>query len=313
MKYLFGLLLSLGLISLCSCSNQDNAISTDVTELTIQSQEHELAALRAKILNYNENVQQSNYTRGKGKTGKKKWWKWLLVGVSDAIGAAVGGGVVGAVGTSAIAGVALSADIGSVNGVDVKAPRRALKRSSEYMYSSIIVDNHLYQENYDDSIGYYHNIALEALLNDSTNVMMFNNAEGDSKMYMINSIMTEICGRNMLQNLSAYDRTVIYNKGNAIANIAVSSDTLEDFIQGIRGVSENLGLSQSEIDVLEAYFDGLSEVVLDDDESIYMNDILSYTDQCNIPSEMKVTLGNIMIVANASMKLWSNTYLAEEE
>ena len=305
-KIIFVLTLVAGIFAMYSCSNQDGSTLSDTSSPTIQTQEKELAELRTMILVYNSEMPSSNVTKG------KKWWKWLrwlFCGVADAAGAAVGG-VYGAVGTSALAGALVgSSDIGNVNGQSL-APRRAGLAGAQ---NGIVIDKTQYQAEFSDSIGYYHNVALAQLLADTETYNKFCTTEGVEQMSFVDNAVETICGKSAVAGLSSSDKYAIYNKGKVISQIAASSESLEDFIKGLKAESGNLGLTIAEIDVLSAYFEGLSEVVLSDENGVYMKDILKYTDQSNLSEDMKVKLGNVMIVANASMKLWGNGVFAIDE
>lgn len=303
-KVIISFVLLLGIFTISSCSNEEDMQTSENLSSESMDCSEQLNELRAKILVYNQAIQPTTITRG------WKWWKWVILGASDAVGGFCGG-LFGGVSASTIVALAWASDVDVVtfNGHEIN---RSMKRSyGPEMYSNLVINSENFIESYSDSVGLYHNESLIDLCSDSTTVQSFNNANNSGKIALISSTIQAIDNANYVGTLSDLAKNVVFTKANIIKEIADISMTLADFMDGIRNISGLLGTTEAELDVLEAYFDGLSQISNIENRSTYMNAVLYDTDRSNIPSEIKVKLGNIMILANASFDLWSNSSMAE--
>jgi hypothetical protein len=305
-KTLFSLTILLGIAVLSSCSNQESVNSSSpITNEGIQYSE-EYAMLQSKIQTYNESLYPTNNALRRG----RKWWQWLLLGASDAFGG-ICGGLFGGVSASAVVGVAMAADVDQVSFEGEAHFRRSASDSiPDNTNEELVIDNNDFIENYDVNIGLYHNEAIMELYDETEEVQEFSTANQERRIEMVTSALNEACNDSVVFDLSAEEKVIAFNKAETIAELAKTSETLEDFISKLRNHTEALGLSNSEIDVLAEFFNGLAEVIYSDESGDYLNTILHYTDESNLPSDLKVKLGNIMILAHASFNLWGNSNLA---
>jgi hypothetical protein len=102
-----------------------------------------------------------------------------------------------------------------------------------------------------------------------------------------------------------------YNKAIGIGQMAEMSNTYNDFFDYLRNVCSTYRIDESEIDVMESFFDGLSEIDIDDLDGNYLEGVLRIIDRSDLSSDLKQELGNAMIVFNASAVIWGNSNLIE--
>lgn len=302
-KVFFSFMLLMGVAVLSSCSNNEDVYTANtVSNETVESN-NQLTELRTKILAYNQTLQPSAVTRG------WRWWKWLILGASDAVGGLCGG-LFGGVSASSIVAVAWASDIDQIGFTGTGSTRSVSDSTNTVNYSGIIINQNEYMEDYADSIGFLHNQAIIDFCSNTAVIQTFNSASVNEKINFIASTLQAVSNNDYISNLSERDKLVAFNKADLIKGIATSSETLSDFMNGLRNNSSVLGMTTSEIDVLEAYFEGLSQIIEHDHNGNYMNTILHYTDRSDLPSELKIKLGNIMILAYASFTLWGNSSMA---
>ena len=298
-KLLFSLTLLIGILVLSSCSNQECAYTHESVVYETLEQSKQLEDLCSKIETYNQTLPSLD-TRGKKKW---KWWQWAILGASDAIGGAAAG-LFGGVSASAVVATAWAAE---VDQIVVKVEVEKGGSHPIPYYTGVIIDNNDFKNNYADSIGYIHNRALVELCSDSTKVQEFCAIDSNGKITMITNTLNMVNNTNSFNQSSAEEKNSAFDKAELIRKIANTADDLNDFISLLHENSSILGVTNSEIDVYEKYFTGLANAIETGDNGNYLNDILHFTDQSNLSSNIKRKIGNVIILANASFRLWYNS------
>ena len=292
-----------------SCSNNDEKI-TDSESITMTQSLSERDIQNLKQLN--RDIQSYNISFVQPKTRGLRSWisKALTVVAADGIGLFSGGP-----GSSALySGVAL---VGVLAGVDkvifdvTISERRELLTRSILDYSGVVIDHNNFLTNYSDSVGFHHNQIIYNLLSDSISSHQFNTFPGFHKTIVFNGICNRFGIQPVTNNNDSVQMVTAYNKAIGIGQMAEMSNTYNDFFDYLRNVCSTYRIDESEIDVMESFFDGLSEIDIDDLDGNYLEGVLRIIDRSDLSSDLKQKLGNAMIVFNASAVIWGNSNLIE--
>lgn len=308
------------LVFFTSCSSVDPQISDVVNSKSVDchSQAVEMLQLQSKVDSLNRTMfpVDNNQTRGLGNFFKK----FFSVVLCDAVGGLFGnlggpcGAAAGAVMMSATAAFVPADNINFSNGLlssssfikdkynqtnsKVNLPNVSLKSSVVPKYDPRIKPGPL------DSIGYYHNKALIELNNianiDKVNVdtLIFTVAETTCRYY--NKPKQEVVAY-LNNNKDMFDEVLISK-----SLMAKDSTSLHSAINVWK---EHYPEQSDKLNVLETFFEGISNLNVDENDGDYFNRVLELISTSSLDEDTKQSLRNAIIVGNASYQLWNTDEL----
>lgn len=304
--------LALMILSMVSCSSELNENSIEEKQLEVCENSKTIELLNVK--NQIETLNQTMFTPKTNTRGIGKWFKKIFAVVTaDAVGGLFGlqiggpcGAAAGAIMASGLAAAVPENHITLLTLLDQFLLTRAdtvIMPTSGLLPTNpvdIALRNVVPSGNWtkSDSIGYYHNLAIieiKSELNDtpvSYDVMLDKVAEKTSVLYDVNAIQIK--------------NDINLNKGffDHAGSSELSAKRMFTFNNLIQAWSALYPDKAEELEVLETFFDGLSNIEVEDNEGEYLDSVLKIINESSLDDNTKQNLRNSFIVGNASYQLW---------
>ena len=311
MKHLILLILGLCTFVFSSCSSDElSTTKMSKTEEFLQKDEvelTELSSVQSQIDSLNQSMfplTNSTQTRGIGKFFKK----FFSIVVCDAIGGLYGnlyGGPVGSVGgailassVAAFAPVELSTN--SISSEDIS--NRPVNSNSIALSPNVIPSEGVNGSliTFNDSIGYLHNEAMIEL-----NQTLTSEERTIDKLALR---VVELTSQNY--NVSEDSLSNYFNANMEFYNDIISENLFESSeattVHEVMSKWKDLYPEQScQFDVLESFFNGISNLEVDNNDGTYLNRVLEIIDSSSLETTTKQNLRNAFVVGNASYQLWN--------
>lgn len=309
MKYnLIKLIIGVLIIVCASCTSQEVSYDNSANqEILSESDMAELSVMQTQIDSINQirfANNDVNTTRGRWKDFWNKFWP---AACGDAAGALLGvfyGGGVGAGVGAAVASLAVFAGIATfqfgqnIHGTPNMAPPGI--NSPEIALNSSILPDISSETAWEDSIGFVHNTIITNVLPElaeedlSIDGIMFKSSQFASIYY---DLPFEDVYQMVYANKSLYCNIIVnelyYESDDE------NSPTLLDKWKMIYPDKAD------ELTILGSYFEGLSNIPVDENDGSYMNEILGKIENSGLSKNVKQSLRNGIIVGNASYQLWN--------
>lgn len=304
MKKILMLLLCVSAIVFCSCSSEEYSETSVHNNNVSQADVVELSAVQLQIDSLNQNLfpNTANYqTRGLGKFFKK----FFAIVVCDAVGGMFGslyGGPVGAASGAILASGVAAFTHTELHTSSNRSSLRAINTDTTALSPSVIpitVKNGT-QPSKNDSIGYFHNKTLSEL-----------NYSMVSERKTIDNLTVKVAEATASNYNVAKDTIVTYLNTNSelfenIRNVKLYETSEDDNIHVLINKWKGLYPEQSgQFDVLESFFNGISNLEVSDNDGTYLNNVLNIIESSSLNPEVKENVRNAFIVGNASYQLWN--------
>ncbi len=270
---------------------------TNETTLPLKSHEdiNDLALVKNEIsrLNKEMEVKSSNVlTRG-----HKKWFRWLIVGLADAGGFALGGGVGGAVSASTFAWTVTKDDVKKEEAtVDKKENLPDFIEFSDFKQAP--------RDGFTtaDNIGDLHNsLSIDVVKHFGDSIQ---NASTLELIQYTNTLLKKkgITIDNDIDTLKAY-RSI---KG--ISELFDSNLTIEENVKRLKSLTDD-EQEKDLVDICGLTINGLEKV--DDNDTEYTKQLCTIVNKANLTSAMKKKVLDCISIADSSSKLWNTEKLYE--
>ena len=270
---------------------------TNETALSLKSHEdtNELALVKNEIsrLNKEMEVKPSNVlTRG-----HKKWVRWLIVGLADVSGYALGGGVGGAVSASSLAWTVTKDD---VKKDEVKVDKKLnLPDFINFSDFKPVPRNGFTSA---DNVGDLHNsLSIDVIEHFRDSIQNFSTSEF---IQHTNTLLKRkgITIDNDIDTLKAYKSI----KG--ISELFDSNLTIEENVKRLKTLTDD-EKEKDLVDICGLIINGLEKV--DDNDTEYTKQLCTIVNKTNLTSAMKKKVLDCISIADSSSKLWNTEKLYE--
>lgn len=262
-----------GLIAFCSCT-KNNVAETPSENI------NELDALKLELLELNSSLPPS-----KDVITKAPWWKYLLVGVADAVGGFISGGSV----STAISASTFAWTI-------MKEEKQSLESStgtSTYQSSICPLESSLVNI---DGEGEVHNKAIVEIYK-KYGEEMFCLPEEELNNEISKEVSLQTGEPLEVVKITPQQSVTIHKVVDAYA----TSATVEEFMCKVSPTLANPELSE----VVEVILSGYERVDISTDNGTYEAAVNKTIDQSKISTTSKDCLKSVSSVANASTRLWN--------
>jgi len=300
MKYFVFSSLITGMFLFLSCSSDDvSQTSTAVADnvsVVDANDEAEFAKIAAELNVLGQAYSESHETR----INWGRLFRWVGVGLSDLVGAALGSTVA----SSAVVGAGCSA----------AAHHYLFKKRANLMIEVFYDPTVSYSRTrsnllnlfpdstysgVDGNIGYYHNLMICRVFSDSTKLASYCAGDSLQKLQLLIDEYEDITSSSI--GFSASEKGFMASQTYNMGLIYDNSDSEEDFFTQVKSSSSGVRITSSEADAIASYFTSLSHAGLN--RPTFMNQALRVVDKSNLSAPKKIMMENSMIVGNASLSL----------